>query len=56
VSIEPLLDADGFRVVARQYNLNGEGMLSEELTLRAGTNLSGDECALLVHDASAIGG
>jgi hypothetical protein len=56
VSIEPLPDADGFRVVVRQYDLNGEGMLSEELTLRAGTNLSGDECALLVDDASAIGG
>jgi hypothetical protein len=52
VSIDPLSGADGFRVIVRLYDLGGTGMLSEELTLRAGTNLSGDECALLVDDAS----
>jgi hypothetical protein len=40
----------------RQYDLNGDGMLSEELTLRAGTNLSGDDCPLLIDDARTIGG
>jgi hypothetical protein len=55
-SVEPLPGADGFRVVVRQYDLNGDGMLSEELTLRAGTNLSGDDCPLLVDDAKTIGG
>lgn len=56
VSVEPLPGEDGFRVLVRQYNLNGDGMLSEELTLRAGTNVSGDDCALLVDDARVIGG
>ena len=55
-SVEPLPDADGFRVVVHQFDLNGDGMLSEELTLRAGTNLSGDDCPLLVDDARTIGG
>jgi hypothetical protein len=52
VSIDPLSGAKGFRVVARLYDLGGTGMLFEELTLRAETNLSGDECALIVDDAS----
>jgi hypothetical protein len=55
-SVEPLPGADGFRVRVRQYDLNGDGMLSEELTLRAGTNLSGDDCPLLVEEARTIGG
>jgi len=55
-SVEPLPGADGFRVLVRQYDLNGDGMLTEELTLRTGTNLSGDDCPLLVDDASVIGG
>jgi hypothetical protein len=54
-SVEPLPGGDGFRVVVRQYDLNGDGMLSEELILRAGTNLSGDDCPLLVDDARTIG-
>ena len=53
-SLEPLPGADGFRVLVRQYDLNGDGMLVEELVLRAGTNLSGDDCPLLVDDARAI--
>jgi len=56
ISIEPLPGGDGFRINVSLYDLGGTGMLSEELTLRAGTNLSRDECALLVDDASAIGG
>jgi hypothetical protein len=56
VSIEPLSGADGFPAIVRLYDLGGTGMLSEELTLRAGTNLSGDDCELLVDDASVIGG
>lgn len=56
VSVEPLSSTNGFRVIVRLYDLGGTGMLAEELTLRAGTNMSGDECALLVDDASAIGG
>jgi Kelch motif len=55
-SVEPLPGADGFRVLVRQYDLKGDGMLSEELTLRAGTNLSGGDCSLLVDDAKTIGG
>jgi len=56
VSIEPLAAAEGFRVIVRQYDLSGDGKISEELLLRAGTNLSGDDCPLLVDDATAIGG
>lgn len=54
VSIEPLSGTDGFRVIVRLFDLGGDRKLAEELTLRAGTNLSGDDCALLVDDASAI--
>lgn len=56
MSIDPLSGADEFRVVVRMYDLRGTGMLFEELTLRAGTNLSGDDCALLVDDANVTGG
>jgi hypothetical protein len=56
VSIEPLSGMDGYRVIVRLYDLGGDGMLREELALRAGTDLSGDDCPLLVDDASAIGG
>jgi hypothetical protein len=56
VSIEPLAAADGFWVTVRQYDLSGGGKISEELLLQAGTNLSGDDCPLLVDDATAIGG
>ena len=52
VSIDPLSGADRYRVIVRLYDLGGTGMLFEELTLRGGTNLSGDDCALLVDDAS----
>jgi hypothetical protein len=40
----------------RLYDLKGDGMFWEELILRAGTNLSGDDCPLLVDDARTIGG
>jgi hypothetical protein len=56
VSIDQLSGADGFQVIVRLYDLGGTGILSEELTLRAGTNLSGDDCALLVDDANVIRG
>jgi hypothetical protein len=57
MSIETLSGSDGFRVIVRMYDLGrGDKKLSDELTLRAGTNLSGDDCALLVADASGIGG
>jgi len=56
MSIETLSGSDGFRVIVRLYDLGGDQKLSDELTLRAGTNLSGDVCALLVDDASRIGG
>jgi hypothetical protein len=55
-SVEPLSGADGFRVRVRMYHLWSDAMSSEELTLRPGTNLSGDECPLLVDDARTIGG
>jgi len=55
VSIEGLPASDGFRVDVRLYNLGGEGKLAEELTLRQGLNLSGDECPLVVDDVRAIG-
>jgi hypothetical protein len=38
------------------FDLDGEEMLFEELTLRAGTNLSGDDCPLVVDDARVTGG
>jgi hypothetical protein len=50
-SIEALPDSDGFRVIVRLFDLDGEEMLFEELTLQAGTNLSGDDCPLVVDDA-----
>ena len=56
MSIETLPGSDGFRVIVRLYDLGGDKKLSDELTLRAGTNLSGDDCALLVDDASGVGG
>jgi hypothetical protein len=56
MSIETLPDSDGFRVIVRLYDLRGDEKLLDELTLRAGTNLSGDDCALLVDDARGIGG
>jgi hypothetical protein len=56
MSIETLPDSDGFRVIVRLYDLGGDEKLSDELTLRAGTSLSGDDCALLVDAAMAIGG
>jgi hypothetical protein len=43
-SVEALPGSDGFSVRVRLLDLGGEGLLSEELTLHAGTNLSGDEC------------
>jgi hypothetical protein len=55
-SIETLPGSDGFRVIVRLYDLGGDKKLSDELTLRAGTNLAGDDCALLVDDATGIGG
>jgi hypothetical protein len=55
-SVESLPGADGFRVLVRLYDLKGDGMFWEELILRAGTNLSGDDCPLLVDDARTIGG
>jgi hypothetical protein len=55
-SIQTLSGSDGFRVIVRLYDLGGDKKLSDELILRAGTNLSGDDCALLVDDASGIGG
>jgi hypothetical protein len=56
MSIEMLSGSDGFRVIVRLYDLRGDEKLSDELTLRPGTNLSGDDCALLVDDARGIGG
>jgi hypothetical protein len=38
------------------YDLGGEKKLSDELILRAGTNLSGNDCAPLVDYATGIGG
>jgi hypothetical protein len=54
LAIEPLSGTDGFRVIVRLFDLGGDRKLAGELTLRAGTNLSGDDCSLLVDDASAI--
>jgi hypothetical protein len=38
------------------YDLGGNEKLSDQLTLRAGTSLSGDDCSLLVDDGRRIGG
>jgi hypothetical protein len=35
----------------RLFDLDGEEMLFDELTLQTGTNLSGDDCPLVVDDA-----
>jgi hypothetical protein len=40
----------------RLYDLGGDKKLSDELILRAGTNLSGNDCAPLVDYATGIGG
>jgi hypothetical protein len=56
VSIAPLSGTDGYRVIVRLFDLGNDGMLREELTLRAGTNLSGEDCLLLVDDARPNGG
>jgi hypothetical protein len=53
-SIEKIPGSDGFRVYVRLYNLGGEEKLAEELTLRQGLSLSGDECPLVVDDVRAI--
>jgi hypothetical protein len=37
-------------------DLGGDKKLSDELILRAGTNLSGNDCAPLVDYATGIGG
>lgn len=44
-----------FRVIVRLFDLDGDDMLFEELTLQAGTNLSGDDCPLVVDDARVTG-
>jgi hypothetical protein len=54
-SIEVLPDSGGFRVIVRLFDLDGDDMLFEELTLQAGTNLSGDDCPLVVDDARVTG-
>lgn len=54
MSIEALPGSIGFRVSVRLFDLAGDEMLFEELTLQAGTNLSGDDCPLLVDDARMI--
>ena len=56
VSIDPLSGADGYRVIVRLYDLAGTGMLFEQLTLRAGTNLSGEDCPLIVDNVSVSEG
>jgi hypothetical protein len=56
MSVESLPAGDDFRVVVRMYDLGGDGKFSEELTLRADTNLAGDTCALVVDDAVVVQG
>jgi hypothetical protein len=58
MSIEPL-SGGAFRVMVRLYDLGGTGKLGEELILRAGTNISGDNCPSrrrCQRDRSLIGG
>lgn len=40
---------------AVRFRGDAKGKLSEELTRRQGSNLSGDECPLVVDDVRAIG-
>jgi hypothetical protein len=54
MSVEPLPGGNAFGVAVRMYDLGGTGKFSEELTLRAGTNVSGDECVLVVDDVGPI--
>jgi hypothetical protein len=58
MSIEPL-SGGAFRVMVRLYDLGGTAKLGEELILRAGTNISGDNCPArrrCQRDRSLIGG
>jgi hypothetical protein len=52
--VEPLASGNEFSVVVRMYDLGGTEKFSEELTLRPGTNLSGDECELVVDDVNVV--
>jgi hypothetical protein len=55
-SIEPAGEGSGFVVEVRMWNLNGSGKVTEQLTLRPGRNLAGDECELVVIDARLVSG
>jgi hypothetical protein len=55
-SIERAVEGAGFVVHVRMWNLNGTGKVSEELVLRPGRNLAGDECDLVVDDARLVRG
>ncbi|MDP9327967.1 MAG: hypothetical protein M3P10_07150 [Actinomycetota bacterium] len=51
LSVQPASDGEGFVVEVRMWDLNGNGKVIEELTLRPGRNLAGDDCQLVVDDA-----
>jgi hypothetical protein len=55
-SIEPAGEGSVFVVEVRMWNLNGSGKVTEQLTLRPGRNLAGDECELVVIDARLVSG
>ena len=56
MSVQPAPDGEGFVVEVRMWNLKGSGKVVEQLTLRPGTNLAGDDCELVIDDARLIGG
>jgi hypothetical protein len=54
MKVEPRAGGEEFSVLVRMYDLGGTEKFSEELTLRLGTNLSGDECELVVDDVRVV--
>jgi hypothetical protein len=54
MSVESRAGGSEFGVVVRMYDLGGTEKFSEELTLRPGTNLSGDLCALVVDGVGVV--
>ena len=56
MSVLPAPDGEGFVVEVRMWDLNGSGKVIEELILRPGMNLAGDDCDLVVDGARLIEG
>jgi hypothetical protein len=51
VSVDPGSEDPDLSVIVHMYKLSPNADYFDVLTLRPGTNLSGDDCALIVDDA-----